>query len=629
MARYVYNKDAVSEVIDQLETAIDELSDVNTEILEGFSTIQTARGGQYINIDSADALKYKDIADQAIRDVIKDIRAKAQAIEEYNSASWLKKASSTVAMAFTKFSEGFFSAGENILDGFASLGGMVVGIFSKDAQNSIGEFIAKDHVGDAYKAAYNGGILSDVEKYSAFSSESTAANVFKGFGTATGYALAAVATGGSAASLGANMGVAFVGGLGSGTQEGLQAGLDYDDAFVHGTAKGAVSAGTVYVFSKGSELIGKGIQRIVGNTNAGGTVPSEGMIPGTDNLALPPGGETTLATTSTTANSAGSSAGMLDDIVNVGGDSLSFDRVDILNASGDVVASTYEDIATTVAGNTSLMNNVAPTATASATPLGLPAGAESLATVTTEAGTLATVTAAPTSLATAAPAVTAVPTATAAASSSGIPPVLSVAPQYMNGESNTTVTPVNLLDNATGPTVTPSQPDVTPTPEPTVTPPQPDVTPTPGPTVTPPQPDVTPTPGPTVTPPQPDVTPTPGPAVTPSQPDVTPTPGPAVTPSQPDVTPRPWATVTPISQPTISDDVPTVPEDESILTITPDDPIYKHKQATRDIPTSSNGLAKGVASTIVGLGVAGAAGAVGYGIYNKKKREEEDEEDER
>ncbi len=43
---------------------------------------------------------------------------------------------------------------------------------------------------------------------------------------------------------------------------------------------------------------------------------------------------------------------------------------------------------------------------------------------------------------------------------------------------------------------------------------------------------------------------------------------------------------------------------------------------------SSNNAAKGIATTIIGLGAAGAAGAVGYGLYKKKKRDEEDEEDE-
>lgn len=42
---------------------------------------------------------------------------------------------------------------------------------------------------------------------------------------------------------------------------------------------------------------------------------------------------------------------------------------------------------------------------------------------------------------------------------------------------------------------------------------------------------------------------------------------------------------------------------------------------------SSNNAAKGVASTIIGLGVAGAAGAAGYGIYKKKKRDAEDEDE--
>ena len=671
MARYVYNREGVNSVIDQLETAINKIIDVNSTIQNGFTTIKTARGGEYINISPADALGYKDVAETAIRSIMADIREKASMIEEYNSASWLTKASATVAMAFSKFVEGFFTAGENILDGFASIGGLVVGIFSKDAQKSIGEFIAKDHIGDLYRDAYNGGILSGLEKYSAFSSESTAANVFKGFGVATGYAAAVVLTGAPASSLAANMGVAFIGGMGSGTQEGLQSGLEYDDAALHGAVKGGVQAGTVYAFSKSGELLGKGIQKVFGKPKISAT-PTSGNAP----QALPPGGSTTtaiansaddvtLATTGATANSAGSNAGMLDDLVYAGESSTGqvFDKVDVLNASGKVIASTYDDIATSVAGNTSLMNNAAPT-TASATgvaPLGLPAGAEAAAALPAGAEALAPLTATSTELAVSATtnAATGLGDVAAATTKGGIPPVLSVAPQYMKGDTTAqeTISDDLLgLGDLTAPTVDskymPSQPDVTPTPEPTVTPPEPDVTPTPTPTVTPSKSDVTPTPTPTVTPPKPDVTPTPTPTVTPSKPDVTPTPGPTVTPSQPDVTPTPEPTVTPsqpnvtptpgptvtqpqpisspvssVSEPTQPDRNSTVPIDKSSFMNIPNPPIYKHQQTIRNNNQSSD-ISKGLTSALVGLGIAGTAGAVGYGIYNKKKNENEDENEE-
>lgn len=577
MARYKYNKEAVSGVIDQLNSAIDKLNDFNDEILSGFSTIQFARGGEYLSINSGSVLELKDISVEAIRKIIEDIRNKAQIIEEYNSASWLTKTFSSIGMAFSKIVEGFFSAGENIIDGFATVGGLVAGIFSEDAKNAVGEFVKKDHVGDYFTDAYSAnGFLSGIEKYSAFSSESTAANVFKGVGVATGYAGVILLTGGAGAtvtgesfatgaagamsSLGLNAAVTGIGGLGSGTEGALQEGMDFNHAALEGAKKGAVQAGTVVAFSKGTEVLGKGIQKVKSATAASSTASSTGTM-----------------------------------------------------------------------------------------PLGLPSGSKAIAEITTPVNSLATASSATSGLT----------DLVANVSKTGIPPALSVAPQYIDdGQRAIEQVPGDLLGNFTTPTVestyvpgsmpiddTPVQPDIVPmpttsTPEPTVTTPTETIPTTNNPTTS------TPTytsPGPVynsggtssgshstsapVTSPSVPSEPTPvidNPISEPVQPVETPV-QPINISAQPVSTPSSPA----ISEPTIADDMPTIPTDETTIPDIPDDPIYKHQQTIRNSTTkSSNGIAKGIASTIVGLGAVGAAGAVGYGIYNKKKQEKEDEEEE-
>lgn len=682
MARYKYNKEAVSGVIDQLNSAIDKLNDFNDEILSGFSTIQFARGGEYLSINSGSVLELKDISVEAIRKIIEDIRNKAQIIEEYNSASWLTKTFSSIGMAFSKIVEGFFSAGENIIDGFATVGGLVAGIFSEDAKNAVGEFVKKDHVGDYFTGAYSAnGFLSGIEKYSAFSSESTAANVFKGVGVATGYAGVILLTGGAGAtvtggsfatgaagamsSLGLNAAVTGIGGLGSGTENALQAGMDFNHAAFEGVKEGAVQAGTVVAFSKGTEVLGKGIQKVK-SALSGKAV--ETVANSTDDvLKLTSGTDATVAGTT----KYGSEKEFID-AVNSGkynGDVGAL-RKDFKSTFGEFIKDGSREhellsdavqvargkatsmYSTPMSGVSTSASATAASSTASSTgtmPLGLPSGSKAIAEITTPVNSLATASSTTSGLT----------DLVANVSKTGIPPALSVAPQYIDdGQRAIEQVPGDLLGNFATPTVestyvpgsmpivdTPVQPDTVPmpttsTPEPTVTTPTETIPTTNNPTTS------TPTytsPGPVynsggtsggshstsapVTSPSVPSEPTPvidNPISEPVQPVETPT-QPINISAQPVSTPSSPA----ISEPTIADDMPTIPTDETTIPDIPGDPIYKHQQTIKNSTTkSSNGVAKGIASTIVGLGAVGAAGAVGYGIYNKKKQEKEDEEEE-
>ena len=266
MARFKYDSDKVSNALSELELAKKTLDNVNTEINAGITTIMNARGSKFISVDFNSILGLKETSIEYIDTIIKDIEENKRTIEEYNSAPWYKKVFATTGMAITKFGEGIATGGEQLVDGFASLTGMVVGVFNNDAKEAIGEFVKKDHVGDAFAASYNHGILANLEKYSAFSSTSTAANVFKGIGVATAYVAVAAATGGAGAamsggtlavgavngvaSIGVNAAIAGIGGLGAGTQSGLQEGKSYNRAFAKGIKTSAISAGTVLVAGK-------------------------------------------------------------------------------------------------------------------------------------------------------------------------------------------------------------------------------------------------------------------------------------------------------------------------------------------------------------------------------------------
>lgn len=307
MARFEYDESKVSSALKELEEAKKTLDNVNTEINEGISIIEGARGSNFISVDFSSILSLKDTSIEYIDTIISDINKNVTTIEEYNNAPWYKKVFASVGMAATKFVEGLGTGCEQIVDGFASGIGMVAGVFSSDAKEAIGDFVKKDYVGDAFAASYESGILSGIEKYSAFSSTSTAANVFKGVGVATTYIAIAAATGGvgavagggafaagaaqGVASIGLNAAIAGVGGLGAGTQSGLQEGKSYNSAFLEGVKDGAISAGTVFVAGKVAQKLTK-------------TAPLDPALTEGTSATLPAGTETASLASSNLADDA-------------------------------------------------------------------------------------------------------------------------------------------------------------------------------------------------------------------------------------------------------------------------------------------------------------------------------------
>ena len=270
MARFVYDEDKVNESLETLKNATKQVSETAQGFSSALSEIANASKG-YLWIDTATLPEMPVQVTKTIEEIMQLITAKQTAIEEYNASPWYEKIFGSAGMILTKLGEGIGTAGEQLLDGAATIVGFGVGLFSKDMQSSISQFIEKDHVGDFFYDQYETGALKWINDKSYFSHTSTAANVFKGVGVATGYILTAAATGGVAgavggsgiaagaasgvSSIGVNTVVAGIGGVGSGTQSGLQNNLSFNEAALQGLKQGAIQAGTVFVTGKAIDKI--------------------------------------------------------------------------------------------------------------------------------------------------------------------------------------------------------------------------------------------------------------------------------------------------------------------------------------------------------------------------------------
>ena len=168
----------------------------------------------------------------------------------------LNRINATASMVSLNFTEGVFTAGEEIVDGFATIGGFVAGLFSKDAQKSISDWIEKDHVGDWFDRQFSeGGWFYDVSENSYFSHDSTAAKIIKGVGTAAGY-VGVLATGVGGTGIVTEMTVSGLGGIGRATQDALQTGATFEEASGAGVRQGAKDAALTGVLSKAIRVLG-------------------------------------------------------------------------------------------------------------------------------------------------------------------------------------------------------------------------------------------------------------------------------------------------------------------------------------------------------------------------------------
>ena len=249
MARYTYNASLVTQTLEKLNSACSSLDNTNVDIKKGIDVINNARGAENISVDYTPIIDYQASVIEYVELMSKEIKSKAQEIEEYEDAPWWKKLFATIGMAALKLVEGLATFVEQIGDGLVSILGFIGGIFSSEFRDCIGEFVKKDWVGDTTAQWYEDGWLQGLDKYSYMAHDSTAANILKGVGVAAGYVILTVCTAGAgtAVSLGVSAAAAAAGGIGSGTQSGLQAGMTFNQAFGQGVKQGAVAAATTLV----------------------------------------------------------------------------------------------------------------------------------------------------------------------------------------------------------------------------------------------------------------------------------------------------------------------------------------------------------------------------------------------
>lgn len=239
-------KEAVSQALDKINacTGFEErVGHINTQVFD-------------------ESIDYSGLC---IDEVISQIDAKVNDINEYDKGDFWTKAGATAGMVFSKVGEGFLGAFEDVGDAAVVTGAWICNIpklwTGKDtaASTALQDFAKKDLSHEAFEWYYN----SDLAKYSAFTEDSGCASICRGAGQAAGYltmggylagannALAGAGKLGKAAQVlksttNANTLLAAVGGFGSGTEAGLQKGYGLEKSSLIGVKEAAIQGAVAY-----------------------------------------------------------------------------------------------------------------------------------------------------------------------------------------------------------------------------------------------------------------------------------------------------------------------------------------------------------------------------------------------
>ena len=261
---------------EEVQEACEELSNISNNTLQAISDeigkevgiVNDAASGL---LDISNMNEYAPAVQDSITNLISVLDKQAEMIEEYNNGNLVEKMLGTGTMAILNLTEGIARFGEDIVDAGANIIAGFGSIFGADTE-SIELWAAKDHVGNWFDDAFENGAFNWVEKYSIYSHESTAAEIFKGIGTAIPYiALAATGVG-----LAAEATVAGAAGFGRGSTNYQQQHLEYDANGVasfddtystgsmmwEGTKQGVVDAALTVGMDVGFKAIGNGISKL-------------------------------------------------------------------------------------------------------------------------------------------------------------------------------------------------------------------------------------------------------------------------------------------------------------------------------------------------------------------------------
>ena len=260
------NYDKVAQVTDRINTiATTEVTNAQAAVYSAFNQLNSVNGlSTYvgtITVSNYDSI-FQSIG-ETIENIGNMINDKAENIKAYEESPWYEKALSTVTMGVFKVGEGLLSVVEDLGDGVMSLVGWGAGLVgATDFQEDIANAIKKEWSHDVFNFYYE----SDFAKASAFTEDSALAGGLKIVGKTVGYLYAGGALAGAAgaAGIGGAAGsiagtslttwgataVGALGGLGSGTESGLNAGKTFNEAFTQGIKTGAIQGGLAFVGGK-------------------------------------------------------------------------------------------------------------------------------------------------------------------------------------------------------------------------------------------------------------------------------------------------------------------------------------------------------------------------------------------
>lgn len=195
--RYEASPDDLYTAMKTLENATTRIEDIITSNSNGISMITNSLGYYNREFNLENLNTYATIIKENIGDLSLTLEKQADMIEKYNSSSTLTRIFNSYLMMNDQTYLGFLSVFEDLFDAGTVLlinAGSALGFDTTAMQL----FAARDLVGELQENLYKeGGLFHNLEIYSNFSNESTAANVFKDFGSASAYIALALIPGGA------------------------------------------------------------------------------------------------------------------------------------------------------------------------------------------------------------------------------------------------------------------------------------------------------------------------------------------------------------------------------------------------------------------------------------------------
>lgn len=258
--RYEASTEDLGQSIALLENATGMLDKINDEILSNARTVYNALGEYSDNTGFGNLDKYVPLLQEQFNSLIETLNEQKEIIYNYEHSNGWQRAFATGGVLATSLFEGVGSVLEDLIDTGAVIISGVGSVLGADT-TSIELWAARDLTGELADSFYaNTSVGKWLDTYSNASHESTAANVFKGIGTAIPYVLLAA----SGVGLAGEALVAGAAGFGRGASDYMGQHLTYngnelafdDDyslgkAYLKGGVEGAKDAALTIVMDKG------------------------------------------------------------------------------------------------------------------------------------------------------------------------------------------------------------------------------------------------------------------------------------------------------------------------------------------------------------------------------------------